>query len=147
MGALVRRNHTEIGSMRQSIGAVGTADITFVLLGKDAAERYEGEAGIIASRLQSGRVECAVSVYKPPAGFSERHFDFLLVHEIFHRCHLATFAVTDREDDDRWVEGSADHFDHSVPDFEDPGWYRIFDARSAATPLTAMQYTNVVFFY
>ena len=83
MGARVRRNLAAIGSLRQSMGDVGTADITIVLVGKDAAERYEGEAGIIASRLQSGRVECAVSVYKPPAGFSERHFDFLLAHEIF----------------------------------------------------------------
>ena len=65
----------------------------------------------------------------------------------FHRCQLATFGVTDREDDDRWVEGSAEHFDHSVPNFEVSGWYRIFDARSAATPLTAMKYTNVVFFH
>ena len=130
------------------MGDVGTADITIVLVGKDAAERYDGEAGIIASGLRSGRVECAVSVYKRPAGFSERHFDFFLAHEIFHRCQLATFGETDREDDDRWVEGSAEHFDHkAVPDFEDPGSYRIFDARSAATPLTAMKYTNVVFFH
>ena len=143
----MRRNHTAIGSMRQSMGAVGTADITIVLVGKDTAERYEGETGIIASGLQSGRVGSAVSVYKRPASFSERHFDFFLAHEIFHRCQLATFGVTDREDDDRWVEGSAEHFDHSVPNFEVSGWYRIFDARSAATPLTAMKYTNVVFFH
>lgn len=146
--ARVERNLAAIGTALQSMGAVGTDDITIVLVGKDAAEGQEGEAGISASAPRSGRVECAVSIYKMPAGFSERHFDFLLAHEIFHCAQYASFGATGADDQGWWLEGSAEHFGHMVvPDFGDQGWYQNFDARSTTTPLTAMEYENVVFFH
>lgn len=151
----VERNLDAIGTAMRSMGAVGTYDITVVLVGKEAAERNEGETSVISSDpridesdLTTADVECEVSIYKVPPGFSERHLDFLFAHEIFHCAQVASFGVTDGEDDDWWVEGSAEHFGHmAVPDFEDPGWYRNFDVRSTTQPLTAMEYENVVFFH
>ncbi|MCX7288218.1 MAG: hypothetical protein NTW20_11870, partial [Rhodobacterales bacterium] len=144
----VERNLADIGAALRSMGAIGTDDITIVLVGKEAAEGYEGDTGIIASGPRDGRAECAVAIYKRPAGFSERHFDFLLAHEVFHCAQFASFADTEREGDAWWIEGSAEHFAHmAVPDFGDQGFYPGFDARSTTEPLTAMSYENVVFFH
>jgi len=145
--ARVERNLAAIGTAMQSMGAVGTGEITIVLVGKEDAEGNEGEATITASAPNSARSECAVSIYKLPEGYSERHFDFLLAHEIFHCAQFVTYGLI-AADELWWAEGSAEHFAHmAVPDASDFGWYADFDRRSTTEPLTAMQYENVVFFH
>ncbi|OYW55339.1 MAG: hypothetical protein B7Z31_10940 [Rhodobacterales bacterium 12-65-15] len=145
--ARVERNLAGIGAAMQSMGAVGTGEITIVLVGKEDAEGNEGEAGIIASAPDSARSECAVSIYKEPEGYTERHFDFLLAHEIFHCAQFVTFGLISANEL-WWAEGSAEHFAHmAVPDAGDFDWYADFDRRSTTEPLTAMQYENVVFFH
>jgi len=144
----VERKLAAIGAELRSMGAVGTDDITILLIGDTAPEGEEGAASLISSRQARGGLECAVTIFKTPTGFEERHFDFLLAHELFHCAQYATFRVAVEDGQDWWTEGSAEHFVHMVvPDAGDFGRYAWFDYGSISQPLTAMSYDNVVFFH
>lgn len=143
----VGRNIDVIGAKMASMGDVGTDDITVLLLGAVAAEGWEAEAYDLTGPDGRYSGECAISLYKVPSGYDERHFDFLLAHEIFHCAQNASFPAA-RSGGDWWTEGSAEHFAHMVvPNAGDFGWYAAFDAQSANKTLTAMAYENVVFFH
>jgi hypothetical protein len=143
----VRRNLTRIGEKMASMGRVGTDDITILLASAPSAEGWEAEAYDLVGEDGSYLGECAVTVYKVPAGYDERHFDFLLAHELFHCAQNVSFPGAGTGGD-WWTEGSAEHFAHMVvPDAGDFGWYAAFDSQSANKTLTAMTYENVVFFH
>lgn len=146
--ARVERNLAGIGEALRSMGRVGTGDITVLLAGAPADEGWEGEATLVAAGRRPRSEECAVTLYKIPSGYDERHFDFLFAHELFHCAQFRSFPGASGAANDWWLEGSAEHFAHmAVPDAGDFGWYRAFDSRSADEPLTALSYENVVFFH
>jgi hypothetical protein len=147
--ARVERNLAAIGAAMRSMGTVGTDDISVLLASSVSEEGWEGEATPVRAGRSSYRGECAITVYKVPEGYSERQFDFLLAHEIFHCAQFATFpGPVSAEGAEWWIEGSAEHFAHmAVPDAGDFGWYQGYDAGSVDKALTALTYENVVFFH
>lgn len=141
----IGRNIAAIGDAMRSMGNVGTEDITILLAPAVSAEGWQAEAGGLMDAENRSIGECAATVYKVPAGYDEREFDFVLAHELFHCAQYVSFPGADAK---WWSEGSAEHFAHmAVPDAGDFGWYQAFDYRSAETALTAMEYENVVFFH
>jgi hypothetical protein len=145
--ARVERNLEDIGAALRSMGAVGTDDITILLASTVAEEGWEAEAVELADSGGYYINECGITVYKVPAGYNERQFDFVLAHEIFHCAQDKSFPES-RTGDEWWVEGSAEHFAHMVvPDAGDFGWYQGFDSESATKALHELEYENVVLFH
>ncbi len=140
------------GNVLRGLGTLGTEPIeAYISPTPYVADADGGNSRAVASSaVDTGPENPSTCIIVMFQGNPRDELGPVVAHEFFHCVQFEEFPAQDAADGaEWWAEGTADWFTSLVyqgNDLLDP-WVASFDALSPDTPITRMEYDNVVFFW